>query len=205
MEILGQGAEAVLKLKNNVLVKERIKKGYRLKEIDALLRKDRTKKEAKLLSEARRNKVNTPVIFSKDPEKMTIEMEFIKGPVLRDKLDSLPEKERKKVCSELGSAVARLHSAGIIHGDLTTSNMILKNSKTDQLYFIDFGLAFSSKKIEDKAVDMHLIKRALVSKHNKIWKKCFNSIVSAYKKHSKDSDSVIQRMEKIEKRGRYSR
>jgi len=203
--IIGRGAEAVLKKEGESLLKERISKGYRIKEIDLKLRKDRTKKEAILLSEARRHGVRVPRIVSKDMDNMTIEMEYIDGPVLRDALDKLAENQRKKLCQEIGKMVANLHLANIVHGDLTTSNMILKDGKIDALYFIDFGLGYTSPKIEDKAVDLHLLKQALVSKHNKIWEECFDAIINVYKKEEKDSEKILNRMAQIEKRGRYSK
>ena len=92
-----------------------------------------------------------------------------------------------------------MHQQGIIHGDLTTSNMIL-SEKDKKVYFIDFGLAFHSIKTEDKAVDIHLLKEALQSKHfliaNEIWKE----FVRVYGKQNKE---VLERLEKVEKRGRY--
>jgi Kae1-associated kinase Bud32 len=203
--IIGRGAEAVLKKEGESLLKERISKGYRIKEIDLKLRKDRTKKEANLLSEARRHGVRVPRIVSKDMDNMTIEMEYIDGPVLRDTLDKLTKSQRKNLCQEIGKMVANLHLANIVHGDLTTSNMILKDGKIDTLYFIDFGLGYISPKVEDKAVDLHLLKQALVSKHNKVWKECFDAIISVYKKEERDSERVLNRMAQIEKRGRYAK
>jgi len=188
-----------------LLIKERIKKGYRIEQIDSALRRDRTIKEARIITEARRLGVKVPVIYSKDLEKMIIEMEFLKGPVLRDALETLSSSKQKQVCSAIGKSLARLHKGNIIHSDLTTSNIILKDGKLDELYFIDFGLSFSSKKVEDKAVDLHLIKRALISKHNKIWKSCFKHILDAYKKElGEEADKIIARVSAIEKRGRYS-
>jgi len=205
MEIIGRGAEAVLKKHGDLLVKERIKKSYRIEQIDNALRSDRTIKEARILTEARRLGVKVPIVYSKDLEKMTIEMEYLSGPVLRDALEALPAVQQKHVCAAIGRYLAKLHKGNIIHSDLTTSNMILKNGKLDELYFIDFGLSFSSKKVEDKAVDLHLIKRALISKHNKIWKSCFKHILDAYKKElGEDADKIITRVSAIEKRGRYA-
>lgn len=203
--IIGRGAEAVLKKEGESLLKERIRKGYRLEQIDTKLRKDRTKKEANLLSEARIHGVRVPRLFSKDTDKTSIEMEYVDGPVLRDALDKLKKPERKKVCQEIGKMIAKLHLANIIHSDLTTSNMILKDGKVDELYFIDFGLGYTSLKIEDKAVDLHLLKQALVSKHNKVWKECFDTVINVYKKEEKDSEKILERMTQIEKRGRYSK
>lgn len=204
--IIGHGAEAILKKNKNILVKERMAKGYRLKVIDSKLRKERTKKEANLMMDARRHGIKVPRIVGKHLEDMSIEMEFIDGPVLRDKLNKLSKKNRDIVCKEIGEMVAKMHLANLIHGDLTTSNMILKNGKIDKLYFIDFGLGFYSLKIEDKAVDLHLLKQALVSKHNKIWKECYLAIIRMYSKEvgKETAEKIKQRIEKIEKRGRYT-
>ena len=83
MKIIKRGAEAILYLENDQLVKERIKKSYRLPEIDIKLRKLRTRKENKLLSEARRIGVETPKIFSIDEQGFKINMEFIESKVLK--------------------------------------------------------------------------------------------------------------------------
>ena len=72
-----------------------------------------------------------------------------------------------------------------------------------EIYFIDFGLSYFSHKIEDKAVDLHLLKQALESKHYKVWEKCFKAALKAYKKESEDTKEVLKRLETVEKRGRY--
>ncbi|HLC62675.1 MAG TPA: O-sialoglycoprotein endopeptidase, partial [Candidatus Nanoarchaeia archaeon] len=81
----------------------------------------------------------------------------------------------------------------------TTSNMIYSK----EIYFIDFGLSFFSEKAEDKAVDLHLLKEALESKHYKIWEECFKSVLEAYKKEANKSGETLKRLEAVEKRGRY--
>jgi N6-L-threonylcarbamoyladenine synthase/protein kinase Bud32 len=126
-----------------------------------------------------------------------ITMEFIDGKKLSESLDSM--KEKLEVSKQIGINLAKLHDNEIIHGDLTTSNMILKDSI---LYFIDFGLGFTSKRVEDKAVDLHLIKEALEAKHFNIAKQCFEKILEGYKM-SKYYEEVIQRLKKVESRGRY--
>jgi len=198
--IVGRGAEAILEKRGDKLIKNRIKKGYRIAEIDNKLRKERTKKEMNLILSARRNRVNVPNVYEKTSE--TIEMEFIDGKTVRDILDKLKPNELKDVCEKIGINISKLHSAGIIHGDLTTSNIILKDN---EVYLIDFGLGDFSNKIENKAVDLHLLKEALISKHNKIWERCFEIIIETYKANVKDSELVINRLNQIEKRGRYSR
>jgi TP53 regulating kinase-like protein len=82
---------------------------------------------------------------------------------------------------------------------LTTSNIIL-NKET---YFIDFGLSFFSEKAEDRAVDLHLLKEGLESKHYRIWEECFRCALEAYKKEAKNSEATLKRLEAVEKRGRY--
>ncbi|MEM4719242.1 MAG: RIO1 family regulatory kinase/ATPase, partial [Candidatus Pacearchaeota archaeon] len=132
MEVLFRGAEAVIKLiDNNKILKERIKKSYRIREIDEKLRKSRTKRERKILEKASRL-IDVPKILNKE-EDFKIEMEFIEGQRLSDFLDSFSEKKQKKIMEKVGQIIAKLHKEDIIHDDLTTSNMILKE---DKIYII---------------------------------------------------------------------
>jgi len=192
MKIICQGAEAIIYKQNKKLIKERIPKTYRLKIIDDKLRKFRTRREGKILQKA---STNVPKVFQIDDKNMIIEMEFIPGKLLKDILDT--SKKRNKILKQLGIEINNLHTQDIIHGDLTTSNLIYHKNK---IYFIDFGLSFTSKKIEDKAVDLHLLKQALESKHYKHFKSSFNTILKAY-----NNKEVISRLNIVEKRGRYKR
>src|SRR3989344_6125134 len=99
-----------------------------------------------------------------------------------------------KVSRELGRKIRILHDNHIIHGDLTTSKFILK----DQAYVVVFGLSFFSLKVEDKAVDLHLLREALEAKHSSIWKPCFPYVLKAY-----DDGAVEKRLAVVERRGRY--
>jgi len=194
MKIIKQGAEAILYLEKDYLVKERIKKSYRIDDIDKKLRKFRTRREAKLLQKTE----STPKVFDVDDKKMIIKMEFIEGKLLKDILDNMHKSKRNTLLKDIGKKIAKMHDEDIIHGDLTTSNMILKG----KIYFIDFGLGFHSKKIEDKAVDLHLLKQALESKHYKHFEESFKEVIEGYKL-SKNWKEVLNRLEKVEKRGRY--
>ena len=107
--------------------------------------------------------------------------------------------ERRDVFKRVGKKVAKLHNLNIIHGDLTTSNMIVR----EKVYFIDFGLGFVSSKVEDKAVDLHLLKQALASKHHKQFEECFSAVMEGYKAEIKDFSAVEKRFKKVERRGRY--
>ena len=197
MKIIKQGAEAVIKLKKNRIIKERIKKNYRIKEIDKKLRKFRTKRESNMLRKA--VFVNVPKVYSVDEEKMIIEMEYIKGMLLKDFLNGKNLNEILKIADVIGDNIGKLHDNNIIHGDLTTTNLILKQ---DDLYFIDFGLSFISHKSEDKAVDLYLLKQALTSSFPQISEQMFNVILQSYHTH-KQHYEVIERLKKVEKRGRY--
>jgi Kae1-associated kinase Bud32 len=191
---IGSGAEAIIYIENDKLVKERIKKDYRIDEIDYALRKQRTRKEAKIMQ-----KVSfSPQVLDVDEKKMKISMNFIDGDVVRNVLDKLDYEGRKKLCIEIGERVAEMHDMDVIHGDLTTSNMIF-NTK---LFIIDFGLSLISKKDEDKAVDLHLFKQALESKHWQYYEECYNFFLQGYEKY-KDYKNVLKRLEKVERRGRY--
>jgi Kae1-associated kinase Bud32 len=204
MEIIKRGAEAILYIdffeNRKVLVKERIKKSYRLEELDKKLRIERTRKEVRLLTEARKIGVNTPQIFHVDEENGKIVMEFIEGKRLKDIMESLTEEKIVDIFQKIGEDIGRMHSMDIIHGDLTTSNMILKDEK---IYFIDFGLGFFSKRIEDKGVDLNLLREAIRATHPKLLNLCWQNILIGYKKSFKDWEKVIKKVDEIERRARY--
>ncbi len=206
-KVICQGAEAKIYLKDNWITKDRISKSYRHPELDKQIRKRRTKSETKLLTKASLI-INSPV-----PENLKeldkIKMPFIQGKKLSEYLDKFPIKEQKEIMKKLGESIAKLHKEDIIHGDLTTSNMIYTSTKkkgggerTKKVFLIDFGLGFISNKFEDKAVDIHLFRQALEAKHFQNWKKLFAEFLKAYKKFP-DSKIILERLKDVEKRGRY--
>lgn len=199
-KLIAQGAEAKIILSNSFIVKDRVKKGYRIPELDIQIRARRTKAETKLLEKAS-GIINCPKPFFEPSIKNSskIKMPFINGKKLSEELDSFSQKEQKKICLEIGKATSKIHDRDIIHGDLTTSNILFNKGK---IYFIDFGLGFISNKIEDKAVDIHLIKQAFEAKHFKKWEELFSSFKKGYIQ-SKNSKKVFEQLEKVEKRGRY--
>jgi len=223
-KILAQGAEAIIYLEDKKIIKQRISKSYRIPELDNSIRKSRTKAEAKILEKVSKI-IDVPKVIKLDEKNKEIILEFIDGKKLSENLNSFPLKEQKEIMGKIGESVAKLHLAGIIHGDLTTSNMIYKfwaggenlreenpNSRVSsrrgdgdgKVYFIDFGLGFQNGKIEDKGVDIHLLKQALEEKHFQNWKILFNEFEKTYKKiNKKDSKQIFERLNAIEKRGRY--
>jgi len=193
-----RGAEAVLYQQDGMLVKERIKKGYRYSVLDEQLRIGRTKREAKLLEKCN-GVVAVPKLIKAGGDK--IFMGFVDGELLRNVLGKLDKKKRIELFKAVGGVVGKLHCNHMIHGDLTTSNMIVQEKS---VVLIDFGLGFVSKRDEDKAVDLHLLKQALESKHHEHAGECFDAMLSGYvAEYGALGEHVIKRLEKVEARGRY--
>jgi len=140
-KIIQQGAEAIIYLDKNIITKDRIKKKYRIKEIDDKIRKSRTKKENKLLEKASKI-INAPKPLE-SKNNFLIQMLKVNGEKLSGNLDKLNKKKQESACVKIGESLAKLHDEDIIHGDLTTSNIIL--DKNEEVWFIDFGLGFVSK------------------------------------------------------------
>ncbi|MBW2994467.1 Kae1-associated serine/threonine protein kinase [Candidatus Woesearchaeota archaeon] len=193
-EIIGQGAEAILYKEDNTVLKDRICKDYRQADLDKSLRKTRTRREAKVLTKLKEIGVPGPELLNMDDKNMQISMSFINGDKVRDIL----HKNHIELSKEIGRKVAKLHANKIIHADLTTSNMILDK----EIHFIDFGLSFFSTKEEDKAVDLHLLDRALESKHHEIHEECMQAVLEGYKESNPHAETVLNKLEKVQLRGR---
>ena len=205
MKLISQGAEARIFHNKDagIIIKERFRKKYRLRVIDDRLRGSRTRRESKILKKLEEISFPSPRLTNTD-DKEKLEMEFLAGDILKNVLE---KKDYLKLSEEIGRKIATLHNINIIHSDITTSNMILiSDGKTEKgIYIIDFGLSFFSHKIEDMAVDLHLLKEALESKHYKVWEEAFAKVLDGYKQESKQGELVIKRLEIVEKRGRYKK
>ncbi len=189
MRLHNEGAEAkvyALKLFGiDAVAKDRIKKPYRVPELDALIRAQRTKKEASILIAA--NAAGVPVPKVLFVSKTVLYMEFIKGSRLSD-LNSY-----SKYMKKAGRYLAMLHNANIVHGDYTPANLVANASN---LFVIDFGLSSISNSIEDKAIDLLLMKRS-VCEHD------YSLFADAYVKHSANGIAILKKLSSIELRGRY--
>lgn len=197
-KIIQRGAEAVLYLEGGALVKERLRKGYRLPELDEEIRSQRTRKEARLLERARRAGVQAPV--AEVAGDYSIRMDYIDGKRLKDALGCMGAAEQDAIAEKIGGIVAALHSARVIHGDLTTSNMMLKDG---EIHLIDFGLGKVSDKVEDMATDLFLLKEALKSTHFGCADRLWGKIINTYAQRYSIAREVIARLERIEERRRY--
>ena len=191
--MIAKGAESNI-VKSNYLgekavLKDRIPKGYRVKEIDDKIRKARTKEEAKLLSDAKRAGVRTPVLYDVNLEEKSILMEEIDGIMVKDIIND-------DLAFQIGEEIAKFHSADIIHGDITTSNIMLQD---DKLVFIDFGLGRYSHLAEDKAVDLLVLKKSLQSIDYNLAVKYFDCVLEGY-----GNEKIVNTIADIESRGRYT-
>ncbi len=205
--LIKKGAEATLYLADwhgrKVIMKKRLPKKYRVSKLDEQIRTYRTIHEPQLMHEAKKAGVPTPTIFLVDIESATIVMQFIEGKQVKQLLSEVSDSERHRLCLEIGELIGKLHEYGIIHGDLTTSNMI-KDSE-GRLFFVDFGLGEKRKELESRGVDLHLMKRALQSTHFRFAKECFNTVIEGYSKvlGSETVKNVLDKIREIERRGRY--
>jgi TP53 regulating kinase-like protein len=205
--LVKKGAEASLYLAHwhgrKVMMKKRLPKKYRLLELDEQIKTYRTTHEPQLIHEAKKAGVSTPTIFLVDIKNATIIMEFIEGKQVKQLLSEVSKSERQCLCFRIGELIGRLHKCGIVHGDLTTSNMILNSE--GEIFFVDFGLGEKSKELEARGVDLHLMKRALQSTHFRFAKECFDTVIEGYSKvlGSETAKNVLDKIKEIERRGRY--
>ena len=203
MKILKKGAEADVYIsswngKKSVL-KIRKEKKYRNSSLDTRLRKQRTIREAQIISHVKSFGISTPLIYFVNYKNFSIYMQYVKGKLIRD----MDEKFIPKTCLQIGMIVGTLHQNGIMHGDLTTSNFILTSK---HLFLIDFGLANRTEKPDDHAVDLRLFKEILNSAHANVMKKSWKNFITGYEKSvgKKHCKKILELVSVIESRGRYA-
>ena len=183
-----RGAEAEIEITEDKVIKRRPEKKYRHPELDNRIRKQRTQTEFSSMQKARRNDVNVPKVEKESD--YVLNMEKIDGKTLEE--DFRPEK-----MVEVGENIQRLHESGLIHGDLTTKNIMSNNEVT----LIDFGLSEDSTSVEDRAVDLHLLKQILESSHPEHFEEAWNNFLENYRPEFREE--VMERLEEVEERGRY--
>ncbi len=206
-KLLKKGAEASLFLSEwhgrKAIIKVRIPKKYRPAALDEQIRSYRTVHEPQLMHEAKAAGVATPLIYMVNVPEAAIIMEYIEGQQVKQVLNKISKSDRHSICVKIGESAARLHSYGLVHGDLTTSNMI--QTSDGKIYFVDFGLGEKNIENEAKGVDLHLLKRALQSTHYQFWEECFKSVLCGYTSVCgvKSAEKVYEKIREIERRGRY--
>ncbi len=196
-KLIYQGAEASIWQDGQTVIKERKPKNYRHPLLDKKLRVQRIRNEASMMSRFQRAGLQVPKIIGSDEKKGIIEMELIKGKTLKEELIKGKENKRNLLI-ELGKQIAILHNSGLVHGDLTTSNIF---STRNGIAFIDFGLASMTQRIEDFAMDLLVFKKTFKATHSRI-KLGWDWILEGYSSFDK-AKQVIEQITKIEKRARY--
>jgi len=156
-----------------------------------------------LIHRAKEAGVPTPTIYMIDLTESNIIMEYIEGKQIKQTLNAVPLNEKQRLCQHIGALIGQLHKHGIIHGDLTTSNMILTSS--NMIFLVDFGLGEYSEELEIRGVDLHLMKTALQSTHHRTARQCFRAIMTGYAKSvgKITAAKVLEKIQEIERRGRY--
>jgi TP53 regulating kinase-like protein len=193
------GLPAVYKVRNPL--------PYRLPELDKLIRVQRTVHEAQMIHLSRVAGVSSPHLYYLSPPEALLVMEYLEGTRLKTLLleSGLKDARVARIGEEFGGSVGRLHAAGIMHGDLTTSNVIIDDDGGVSL--IDFGLAIHSQRLEDQAVDLRLIKETLTGAHNILSKRFMQSLLSGYSSvlGKERAEAATRKLAEIERRGRYAR
>jgi TP53 regulating kinase-like protein len=198
--LIKRGAEANIYVTNwygkKAIMKVRSAKPYRHRSLDTQIRRRRTVHEAHMLSVAKIAGVLSPFVYFIDPVACEIVMEFIPGRNAKEIINA-------DLSLQIGQYAGRLHSKNIVHGDLTTSNFIVGS----RLVLLDFGLSFYSERLEDKAVDLRLIKEIYSSAHFSLYESLFEKFLTGYLDimGEKPTRKILEKVSDIEKRGRYAR
>lgn len=114
------------------------------------------------------------------------------------------EQELERLAECVGQILAKMHDEDVIHGDLTTSNMLLRCQPEDgepDLILIDFGLSYISALPEDKGVDLYVLEKAFLSTHPNT-EELFEKLLKSYAASSKKSSAVIKKLDEVRLRGR---
>ncbi|KAH8600994.1 kinase-like protein [Bisporella sp. PMI_857] len=236
-QLITQGAEALLFRSTYLLpslpcaLKYRPRKPYRHPTLDLRLTKHRILSEARVLLKCRREGVPVPGVYALDEAAGWLMIEWIEGEVVRIRLNEWlrgrkeagreegfepADTELVGLMGRVGTAVGRMHAVGIVHGDLTTSNLMLRPSSHEgingdangdnglldgEIVLIDFGLASQSTQEEDRAVDLYVLERAFGSTHPRA-EGLFTEVLNAYGKSFKGANVVLKKLEEVRMRGR---
>ena len=205
-QVLTRGAESVIYKIDQwgfpLVLKWRQAKSFLLKDIDSQLRKSRTSRECKMLTISRSLGVPTPAVYSVNLDKHMILMDFISGTQFKQLAGDIPRSTLISLSREFGKLIALLHEGDVVHGDPTTSNVIV--SKNSRMWIIDFGLSEMNATTEMKGVDLHLIHRALETTHWDLQETMLDATLEGYiEVLGNVAEPTLSRMKEIRERGRY--
>ena len=194
-----QGAEATVTFEGDRVVKERNPRECRHPDLDGRLRRERTRAEVRLTSEARRAGVPTPVVHDIDPVAGRLVFQHVGRCDLRDALSA----ERVR---SVAAHLATLHGAGLVHGDPTTRNVRVDPAEgaDPALFLVDFGLGYYTDDPEDYAMDLHVFGGSLAGTAEDA-DRLVSAAETAYceVESGPDVDVVLDQLQEIEGRGRY--
>ena len=208
-QLIKQGAEARIYKSDffgkPAIAKERFVKSYRVAMLDQKLSQRRMSQEARSMARCRRHGIRAPAVYHLDFQKRVIFMEEVtEGTLLKDYIIGLDVEGDSETLTALvrliGAVLAQMHDIDVVHGDLTTSNMIY-DPNLRSLTLIDFGLSYVSGLAEDKGVDLYVLERAFLSTHPNT-EQLFRTLLDSYSASSKNSEAVIAKLDEVRMRGR---
>lgn len=220
-----QGAEArVYKgtwLDKEVVIKQRFVKKYRHPDIESHISRERMRNEARSLTRCRMAGIRAPCVYDVDFTTNEIVMEKIKdSKTVRNLVYQYVDQgkcftaaqqgegneltgDMECMARKIGTVLGRLHKCHIIHGDLTTSNMLLVEPfEESDIILIDFGMSYIEEKVEDKAVDLYVLERAVLGTHPRT-EKFVEILLAEYERSGgKGVKAVIKKLDEVRLRGR---
>lgn len=208
-ELIKQGAEAKIYRSTffgkPAIVKERFVKSYRVPALDKKLTQKRMSQEVRSLARCARGGVRAPAVYSVDFKNRLIFMEYItEGFILKNYIRQLLAEQDHESLSNvvqiIGCVLAKMHNFDLIHGDLTTSNIVF-DPVSQNMTLIDFGLSYVSGLAEDKGVDLYVLERAFLSTHPNT-EDLFSSMLDSYRKSVKNAPTVFAKLNDVRMRGR---
>ncbi len=195
MRMIAEGAESRIYAARfagiDAVVKKRASKPYRIQEIDSAIRMQRTRKEARIIGTASGLGIGCPVLLF--VSKYDIVMERLSGRMLNELIES-GVKINGRMFSTLGEYAAIMHNNSIAHGDYTPANVMVDGGNPR---IIDFGLAEMTNSVEDRALDLLLMKRSINPAQ-------FTEFIRGYSRKCRDHSYILERLASIENRGRYN-
>lgn len=205
--LVQQGAEARIYRSQffgkPAILKERFVKSYRVPTLDHKLTHRRMNQEARSIARCRKNGIRAPAVYLIDMKQRTIYMEDVEGVSLKEFIRGLQndrERTLTALVQNIGKILAKMHDCDVIHGDLTTSNMMY-SPETGDITLIDFGLSSVSTLAEDKGVDLYVLERAFLSTHPNT-EALFRAMLASYTQTTKKTKPVMEKLDEVRLRGR---
>ena len=205
--LVQQGAEARIYRSQffgkPAILKERFVKSYRVPTLDHKLTHRRMNQEVRSMARCRKNGIRAPAVYLIDMKQRTIYMEDVGGVSLKEFIRGVQNDKEQTLTAlvqNIGKILAKMHDCDVIHGDLTTSNMMYSLA-TGDITLIDFGLSSVSTLAEDKGVDLYVLERAFLSTHPNT-EALFQAMLASYTQATKNPKPVMAKLDEVRMRGR---